>query len=305
MKKGIHYWALPQALNIRQKMRFAKAAGFDGIELVIRDKGELRLNSHEQELDGIRKAADQENIEIIALSNSLNWTCSLTSDIPDVREKAMEMLRRQVQIARALNVSVVLALPGFVSLSFMSDDLHPVAPTQEGANYHPGQEVIPYDTAYERALAAFREIAPFAREMGVTVCIENIWNQFLLSPIEMRNFIDEIGSDFVQVYFDVGNVMPLGHPAQWIRILGSRIRRIHLKDFMRGSGSLSGFVNLLCGNIDFREVMQALRETGYDGWLTVECNEKPGFPEFVPRINALALDQIINMQPKEDTTNAI
>ena len=296
MRKGIHYWALPQHLNLREKMRFAKRMGFDGLELVIVEKGELRLDCNEQELEVIRQAAEEEEVEIIALSNSLNWKCSFTSENPVIREKAKNMLIRQLQIAAALKVDVILALPGFVSMNFITDDLHPTVSTHDAINYHPGQENINYEVAYSRALSAFRDIAPMAKQMGVTIAIENIWNQFLLSPLEMRNFIDEIGSDYVGAFFDVGNVMPLGHPEQWIRILGSRIKRVHVKDFVKGSASIKGFVNLLSGDIDFPEVIKALREINYDSWVTAEVNEKSEYPEFTTRTTAIALDYILEIK---------
>lgn len=305
MKKGIHYWALPQALSLREKMRFAKRMGFDGLELVILETGDLRLDSKEDELEAIRCAAQEEGVEIIALSNSLNWKCSLTSEVDKVREKAKNMLIRQLQIAAALKVEIILALPGFVSMNFITNDLHPSVSTHDGMNYHPGQEVIHYEIAYQRSLAAFREIAPVAEQMGIMIGIENIWNQFMLSPIEMRSFIDEIGSEYIQSYFDVGNVLPFGHPEQWIRILGSRIKRVHVKDFVRGSSSLKGFVNLLSGDVDFTEVMKALCEVGYDSWITAEVNEKPGFPEFTAQSSSIALDQILMLGSRKESNDYV
>ena len=293
MKKGIHYWALPQNLTLREKMRFAKRMGFDGLELVIVEKGELRLDCNDQELEAIRQAAEEEKVEIIALSNSLNWKCSLTSENDKIRELAKDMLIRQIQIAAALQVEVVLALPGFVSMNFITNDLHPSVATHDEVHYHPGQEIIHYEKAYHRALNAFKEIAPIAEQLGVTIGIENIWNEFLLSPLEMRNFIDEVGSKNVGAYFDVGNVKPYGYPEQWIRILGSRIKRVHVKDFVQGSSSIKGFVNLLSGDINFPEVMKALVEIGYDGWVTAEVNEKPEYPEFTTKATAIALDYIL------------
>jgi len=293
MKKGIHYWALPQKMNLRDKMRFAKQAGFDGIELVITEKGELRADADEKELLAIRSAAKEEQIEIIGLTNSLNWQCSLTSSMEHIREKAKKTLIRQMEIASTLGAKAVLALPGFVAMNFITDELHPSVSTHDVKYYHPGSEIISYEDAYERSLEAFRQLAPVAEKMGITICIENIWNQFLLSPVEMRDFIDKIGSDHVKVYFDVGNVLTHGYPEQWIRILGNRIERVHFKDFIRGYTSLKGFVNLLCGDVNFVEVMKALNEIKYDGWITAEVNEKPDFPEFAVKAAALAFEQIL------------
>lgn len=294
MKKGIHYWALPKKMNLREKMRFAKQSGFDGIELVIVDKGELRPDADEKELKAIRSAAKEEQIEIIGLTNSLNWKSSITSENKQVQEQAKNLLKRQMEIASVLEVDAILALPGFVTMNFISDELHPSVSTHDAGYYHPGNEIVSYEEAYDRAVAAFKELASIAEKMGITICVENIWNQFLLSPIEMRDFIDRIGSDFVQVYFDIGNVLPHGYPEHWIRILGNRIKRVHFKDFIRGYTSLKGFVNLLNGDVDFPEVMRALGDIGYNGWITAEVNEKPDFPEYTVKATAMAFEQIFN-----------
>lgn len=301
MKKGIHYWALPKKMNLREKIRFAKQAGFDGIELVIVDKGELRPDADEKELKAIRLTAKEEQIEIIGLTNSLSWKSSLTSGNKQVREKAKNLLRRQMEIASILEVNAIQALPGFVSMNFISDELHPAVSTHDAEYYHPGNEIVNYEEAYGRAIDAFQEIAPVAEKMGITICVENIWNQFLLSPIEMRDFIDRIGSDYIQVYFDVGNVLPHGYPEQWIRILGNRIKRVHFKDFIRGYTSLKGFVNLLNGDIDFPEVMKALGDIGYDDWITAEVNEKPNFPEYTVKATALAFEQIFHFDKGKES----
>ena len=293
MKKGIHYWALPHTLNLREKMEFAKRLGFEGIELVIVEKGELQLDCRKEELMTIRQAAKETGIEIISVSSSLNWKCSFTSDDAQMRKKAGEMLRKQLYIAAELNSEVALALPGFVTADFISDEIHPSFRTHKEEDYHPGLEIIDYNTAYERSLRAFEEIAPIAERVGVTVGIENVWNHFLMSPLEMRQFIDEIGSNYVQVYFDVGNVQPSGYPEQWIRILGARIKRVHVKDFRKGCSSVQGFVNLLSGDIDFVKVMQALHEIGYNGWITAEVNEKWDYPEFAAKASELALEQLL------------
>ena len=138
-----------------------------------------------------------------------------------------------------------------------------------------GSEIIAYDVAYERSRDALKELGEYAVKVGINIGVENIWNKFLLSPLEMRNFIDAIGSDFVKVYYDVGNTQFIGFPEHWIKILGSRIARIHMKDFKEAIGNLDGFCELLQGNVNFPAVMKALREAGYDGYLTAEINYIP------------------------------
>ena len=134
----------------------------------------------------------------------------------------------------------------------------------------PERPVVAYDVAYDRALEEIKKLAPVAEEYGVHIGIENVWNKFLLSPLEMRRFVDEVGSDYVGVYFDVGNVMYAGYPEQWIRILNKRIKKVHFKDYRRNPGGLNCFVDLLSGDVDWKAVMAAFAEIGYDGWAAGE-----------------------------------
>ena len=114
----------------------------------------------------------------------------------------------------------------------------------------------------------------------MAIAVENVWNKFLLSPLEMREFIDNFNTSQVGVYFDVGNVLLTGYPDQWIRILGSRIKRVHIKDFKLSVGNPDGFVDLLDGDVDFEAVKQALSEINYDGYVTAEMIPfTPGRPE--------------------------
>ena len=144
----------------------------------------------------------------------------------------------------------------------------------------PDAEVIDYDVCYRRAGEAVRQIVSTAEETGVTVCIENVWNKFLLSPLEMRDFIDSFKSKMVGAYFDVGNILLTGYPEQWIKILGPRIKRIHVKDFKKSIGTVEGFVDLLDGDVNFEVVKKALAQIKYDGYVTSEILPfAPGKPE--------------------------
>jgi hexulose-6-phosphate isomerase len=145
-----------------------------------------------------------------------------------------------------------------------------VVPGAVGVDFVPGSEVIRYDVVYDRALEAIRSLKPVAEQVKVVVGVENVWNKFLLSPLEMRDFVDKIASEYVGVYFDVGNVIATGYPEHWIRILGKRIKRVHFKDFRRNVGTLDGFTDLLEGDVNWQEVMAAFREIGYEGYVTAE-----------------------------------
>ena len=138
------------------------------------------------------------------------------------------------------------------------------------ACFVPGYAPQPYVEVAKRAKAAVEAVLPLAEKHKVRLAVENVWNRFLLSPVEMRDFIDQFDSEWVGSYFDVGNVMLYGHPEDWIRTLGKRIAAVHMKDFRVNVGNLDGFVDLLSGDVDYPAVMAALRETGYDGPCTAE-----------------------------------
>jgi hexulose-6-phosphate isomerase len=139
---------------------------------------------------------------------------------------------------------------------------------------------VPYDVCYERAREAVAQILPTAERLGVTLGIEIVWNKFLLSPLELRDFIDSFGTAAVGSYFDAGNVLLTGYPEHWIRILGKRIVRVHVKDFKKSIGTAAGFVDMLEGDLDFQALKGALAKVGYDGIITAEMLPyQPGRPE--------------------------
>lgn len=296
MKKGIHYWALPTEMTLSEKFAFARNCGFDGVELAILKEGEFSECLSNSELRNIRNMADAEGIALPSLTNTLSWTCSFSSERKEIRDRAELVLRREIEIAGEMGIAAVLALPGFVSMGFNVNELHPATDTSDITSYHPSLEVIRYDRAYERGVEAFRRIADYAKSSGVTVCIENIWSNFLLSPLEMCRFIDDIGSGYVRAYLDVGNVRPFGIPAHWIEILGERIDRIHLKDYVDGEKvSLDRFTDLFEGDIDFRSVANAISYIGFDGWMTAELNVDTSDQERVARKASTDMDAILEM----------
>lgn len=292
MKKGINLWALPP-MSVSDRIRLAGKLGFDGIELSITKEGELSINADDRQLEELREHAEQAGVEIVSVACSLNWQCSLTSNIESYREQAKENIRRQIYTAKKLGATAVLALPGFVGLDFKSSELFA---DPNAISYYPGEEIIDYCDAYERAQNAFRELAPYAEENKVVICVENIWGKFLLSPVEMRGFLDGIDSPYVKCYFDVANVLLYGYPQHWIRALGSRVERVHFKDFKRGTAMLSGFVDLLTGDVDFKEVYQALKDIGYNGWVTAEINAYKQYPEQTALNCLAALKRIVGEQ---------
>ncbi|MFC4778175.1 sugar phosphate isomerase/epimerase family protein [Paenibacillus sp. GCM10023252] len=253
MQKGINIWSFPGDMNITACIRTAKDAGFDGIELALNETGELSLGSTSDEVRSYRRLAEDIGIELTSLASGLYWSYSLTSSSAATRAKAKDIVRKQLEFASILGVDTILVVPGAVGVDFIPDS-----------------EVVPYEDAYNYALEAFTELAEDAEQHGVTIGLENVWNKFLLSPLEMRGFIDTIGSDYVGAYFDVGNVLATGYPEHWISALGPRIKKVHFKDYRRDAGGLHGFVDLLAGDVNYPGVVQALERINYSGYVIAE-----------------------------------
>ncbi|UCF43136.1 MAG: sugar phosphate isomerase/epimerase [Planctomycetota bacterium] len=257
MKISASYWMFEGGLEakkpIADAMQEAKNLGFDAIEVCIASQGVLTHEATQAQCEDIAAAADRTGIEISSVASGESWTCSPSANDPDLRAKIIDYTCKALQVTKWLGTDAYLFVPGAVDVFFLPD-----------------ADVIPYDVCYERASEAVKQILPAAEETGVAICIENVWNKFLLSPLEMRDFIDSFGSGKVKAYFDVGNILLTGYPDQWIRILGDRIERVHIKDFKTSVGTVEGFVDLLEGDVDFEAVKKALAEVGYDGYVTAE-----------------------------------
>ena len=267
MKISASYWifdgGLDGTLPIKSAMEQASKMGFEGIELGIASQGVLTHNTSQAECEEIVREAEKHGLEISGVASGESWTTSPTANDEDVRLKIIDFTQKALQITHWLGSDAYLFVPGAVEVFFLPD-----------------AEVIPYDVCYQRASEAISQLVPVAEKLGVAIAVENVWNKFLLSPLEMREFIDNFNTSQVGVYFDVGNVLLTGYPDQWIRILGSRIKRVHIKDFKLSVGNADGFVDLLEGDVDFEEVKQALSEINYDGYVTAEMIPfTPGRPE--------------------------
>jgi len=252
MKMGISVWAFPENWDLQRIFATAKAVGFDGVEVALAEDGEVNLNSTKSDMQTVKKIARDNHIELYSVATGLYWVYSLTSNDDTVREKANVIVRKQLEIASWLDCNTVLVVPGLVDAS------------------------VYYDVAYKRAIDAIQEHKQFAASVGVSIGIENVWNNFLLSPLEMREFINAFDSDYVGVYFDVGNVVYSGYPEHWIQLLGPYIKKVHFKDYER---SLNGFVDILAGDVNYPAVMNELEKAGYDDWVTAEVGFSPDYPE--------------------------
>ena len=276
MKKGINIWSFP-AGTVKDSLMLARDAGFEGVELALNPEGELSMSATEREILGVKNMAADMGLELYSLSSGLCWEYRLSDDDAAMRAKAKDMIRKQLEMAKLLGANTILVVPGAVNVSFS----------------HPEKKVA-YDVVYERSLEGLRELEPYARELGVSIGLENVWNKFLLSPMEMRDFIDKIGSDYVGSYLDIGNTLYCSYPEDWVRILGKRIKKVHFKDYRLEAGGLHGFVDLLAGDVDYPEVVKALKEVGYDGWVSAEMI--PNYKHFTETIiynTSLSMDKIL------------
>ena len=252
MKKGINIWSFPQG-TIKQSLSLAKDAGFEGVELALNGEGELSMQSTEKEIKEVKKIADDLGLSLYSLSCGLCWDYRLSDDDKAMREKAKDMIKKQLDTAKVLGADTILVIPGVVNVEFSMPE-----------------KKVAYDVVYERALEGLNELKGYAEQLKVNIGLENVWNKFLLSPMEMRDFIDKVGSEYVGSYLDIGNTLYCSYPEDWVRILGSRIKKIHFKDYRVQAGGLHGFVDLLAGDVNYPEVVKALNEIGYDGWVSAE-----------------------------------
>lgn len=277
MKKGINYWSFAEGTKVVEAMKIAKDAGFEGIEFCLAATGEISLESSERELLEVKSKALEIGIETSSLASWLPWEHSLTSNRPDHRKKAKDIIRKQIETAAILGANTVLVVPGYVGVDFI-----------------PNSEICEYDLVYDRALEAISELAEDAKAAGIEIGVENVWNKFLLSPLEMRGFVDQIGQSHVGVYFDVGNVLLTGYPEHWIKILGKRIKKVHFKDYRRDPGGFNAFVDLLAGDVDYPAVVSALQAIGYDDYCNAEM--MPTYKRYTEQIiynTSAAMDCIL------------
>lgn len=275
MKKGISIWSFAET-DLKKCFMLAKDAGFDGVELALDENGPVSMHSTKEDILKVKEMAEEAGLELYSVASGLYWTYNYTSANEENVKRAKEITKKQLQVASWLGCDTILVVPGAVEVAF-----------------DPG-EVVEYDVAYERALSALRELAPVAEELGVSIGVENVWNRFLLSPMEMAAFIDAVGSDYVGSYFDVGNVLFSGYPEHWIKILNKRIKKVHFKDYRRAAGDLHGFVDLLAGEVNWPAVMKQLENVEYDGWVTAEMLPPyTHYPETILYNTSNSMDKIL------------
>ncbi|MBM3498463.1 MAG: sugar phosphate isomerase/epimerase [Armatimonadetes bacterium] len=252
------YGSLPPKMTPRQKLQLAKDAGLDGVEIPAFETRE--------ETEKVREVAESVGIEIHSVMGGTHWQLPLSSTDEAVRLKGVEGIRHALHVAKWSGAGVVLVVPGVVTAD------------------------ASYEAVYDLSRKSLRELLPTAEELGIVIAIENVWNKFLLSPMEMRDYIDGLKHELVKAYFDVGNILIYGFPHHYVETLGRRIVKVHIKDFNVGQRQ---FVPVLTGDVDFPRFVNALKGIGYSDYLTAELPPYPQFPEQLVYDTSAHLDCII------------
>lgn len=237
IKKGVLYSMLPNSISVADRFRMARDVGFEVVQ--------APTTRDESGAEEIKKAADAAGIRIDSVMNMDHWKYPLSSSDPAVVEKSLVGMRTSLHNAKLWGSDAVLLVPAVVDAQ------------------------TSYRDAWTRSQMQIRTLIPLAKELGVVIAIEEVWNKFLLSPLEMAAYIDEFKSPSIKAWFDVGNVVLYGYPQDWIHTLGNRITKVHVKDFKRTSDGFA-WVNLGEGDVDWAAVRQAFADIGYTGSAIVE-----------------------------------
>jgi len=264
--KSLNYWSLPGGLEGTldpvTAAQQAKDAGFDAIELAIGEAGSaLGVDAPEGRVADILERIEEIGMSVPSVASGLYWGRALGDADPAARAQAKDDLKSMIKIAAQLKAKTLLTIPGAVEVFFL-----------------PQRAVQPYTEVYHYAVEGLNEVLPTASEYEVRLGIENVWNRFLISPMEMAGFVDSFNSPWIGAYVDVANMLAYGFPEQWLRTLGKRVVGVHFKDFRRAVGTIEGFVDLLEGDVNWPEVMAALGEIGYEGPVAAEMI--PGYKHY-------------------------
>ena len=258
IKKGVLLGMLPKQLSYADRFKMARDVGFEAIQAY--------TTPAEREAEEIKQAADGAGIKIDSVMNEGHWEWPLSSSDPAVVEKSLGAMRTSLHNAKLWGSYSVLLVPAVVNPQ------------------------TSYRDAWTRSQTQIRKLIPLAQELGIVIAIEEVWNKFLLSPLEFATYIDQFNSPWIKAWFDVGNVVLYGYPQDWIRTLGKRIVELHVKDFKRSEDGYK-WVNLGEGDIDWPEVRKALAEIGYSGTATTELDagDEAYLRDVSKRVDRLAL----------------
>jgi L-ribulose-5-phosphate 3-epimerase len=235
LKKAVLISMLPKTMSYLDRFKLAIDCGFEAME--------AQTITDQKEAEQIKEAADKAKLRIHSVMNMAHWTNPLSSSDPAKVAASMKGMETSLRNAKLWGADTVLLVPAVVDAT----------------------TTIPQ--AWQRSVPQIKKLIPLAKELNVVIAIEEVWNKFLLTPYDLAKYVDEFKSPWIKAYFDVGNIVMYGYPQEWIRALGKRIVKFHLKDF---DTKTRNFVNLREGSIDWPEVRKAIGEIGFNGYLTVE-----------------------------------
>ena len=239
IKKALYISMLGNKGTYAERFQMAKDAGFEEIECATVES--------QSEAEEIKKAAEQTKLRIHSVMNQAHWKFPLSSSDPSVVQTSLKGLETSIRNANFWGAETVLLVPAVVNPE------------------------TSYQEAWTRSQQQIRKALPLAEKMKVIIAIEEVWNKFLLSPLEMSRYIDEFKSPWVKSYLDVGNMVFYGYPQDWLRTLNKRVAKLHIKDF-RFKNRMAEFVPLREGDIDWKAVYKALADIGYKGTATLELS---------------------------------
>ena len=281
MIKGISYLSFENGLSNNESIESAlsqtKMHGFEALELSVSSEGVIRTNSSKAECEMMRKRIDDSGVFVDSIATGMSWGVSPTSDDESIRKKSISLHQDALKVASYLDCKALLFVPGVVK--------SPISP-----------EIVRYDRALDRLREAINQMLPIAEDLNVDLCMENVWNGFFYSPIELRDFVDSFDSDRLGVYLDIGNLIGYQqHPPHWVELLNSRIKRVQIKDFQENfdwTGSFS-FCDIGAGDVPWKETIEALKTIEYKSTIIAEM--LPWDETILSRTSA-AMDQLFKFK---------
>lgn len=258
IKKGLVLSMLPEKLSVADRFKLARDTGFELIQ--------APTTPDARQADEIKAAADASGVHVDSVMNMAHWKYPLSSADPAAVATSLEGMRTSLRNAKLWGCDAVLLVPAVVNPQ------------------------TSYKDAWTRSQKQIRSLLPLAQELNIVIAIEEVWNKFLLSPLEMKAYISEFKSPLVRAWFDVGNVVLYGYPQDWIHTLGASIFKVHLKDFKRKEDGYA-WVNLGDGDVDWPAVRQAFADVGYHGSAIaeLEAGDEPYLRDVSKRIDRLLL----------------
>jgi hexulose-6-phosphate isomerase len=279
--KGISYLSFENGLSNNESIDSAliqtQSNGFEALELSVSNEGVINTNLSESECSAIRQKIDDSGVFVDSIATGMSWGISPTSDDAEVRKNSIKLHQDAIRVASHLDCKALLFVPGVVK--------SPISP-----------EIVRYDRALDRLREAINQMLPIAEELDVDLCMENVWNGFFYSPIELRDFVDSFESDKLGVYLDIGNLIGYQqYPPHWIELLNSRIKRVQIKDFQENfdwTGSFS-FCDLGAGDVPWKETVSALKSIQYKSTIIAEMLP---WDETILSRTSVAMDQIFDFK---------